>query len=124
MNPKDTFTPDSEINGENDKIQSNIEFASKLLPILKDQKPKRTWTGLLPYTKDGRALIGRLNCLKGQVYMISGLRSHGMMKGPGAGMLLAGLMCGDKIATAVLSETNPDRCVKLTTNIMETVSKL
>lgn len=34
--------------------------------------------------------------------MISGLRSHGMMKGPGAGMLLAGLMCGDKVATAVL----------------------
>jgi len=112
---------DHPIDGE--KVQSNRAFASKLLPMLKDHEVERTWTGLMPFTPDGRALIGRLNCLKGQVYIISGLASHGMMQGPGAGKLLAGLMCGDQIAAAVLREADPDRAIKRTTNIKHNIQR-
>jgi sarcosine oxidase subunit beta len=111
--------PNFPIDGE--KVQSNKAFASTLLPMLKDHEVARTWTGVMPFSPDGRGLIGRLNCLKGQVYIISGLASHGLMQGPGAGKLLAGLMCGDQIAAAVLQEADPDRVIKRSTTIKQNV---
>ena len=68
-----------------EKVENNRQFATRILPIIKDHDIDRTWTGLMPFTPDGAALIGRVNCLKGKVYIISGLASHGMMLGPGAG---------------------------------------
>ena len=97
---------------DQEKVQANRAFASKLVPMLQDHAVEKTWTGLMPFTPDGRALIGRLSCLKGQVFIISGLASHGLMQGPGAGKLLAGLMCGDQIAAKVLQEADPNRVIK------------
>ena len=113
--------PTTPIDGE--KVESNRAFASKLVPMLKDHEVERTWTGLMPFTRDGRGLIGRLNCLEGQVYIISGLASHGMMQGPGAGKLLAGLMCGDQVAATVLQEADPDRVIKRISNIKQNVPR-
>ena len=44
-----------------------------------------TWTGLMPFTPDGKPLIGKIGVLSGGVYIISGLESSGLMMGPGAG---------------------------------------
>merc|ERR1712166_499727 len=52
-------TPDHPTDWE--KVDSNRAFASTLVPMLKDHAVERTWTGLMPFTPDGRGLIGRLN---------------------------------------------------------------
>ena len=66
----------------------------------------------MPFPADGHALIGKINCLKGEVYILTGLMSMGMMRGPGAAKLLAEMMNGNEIAKEVLRVADPDRCVK------------
>ena len=80
--------------------------------MLKEHEVVKTWTGVMPFSPDGRAIIGQINCLQGEVYIATGLASHGMMMGPGAGKLLAGFMCGDQAATSLLQEADPNRMIK------------
>ena len=74
--------------------RANKTFAEGLLPFLKNHPVRDSWTGLMPFTKDGNPLVGKISCLPGEVYIISGMDSSGMMKGPGAGELLAEMMTG------------------------------
>ena len=80
----------------------NKGFAESLLPSLKQDQIKDTWTGLMPFTKDGNPFIGKVGCLPGEIYIVTGLDSAGLMKGPGAGELLAELMTGCQEAKTLL----------------------
>ena len=90
----------------------NKGFAESLLPQLKQYEIKDSWTGLMPFTKDGSPFIGKISCLPGEVYIISGLDSAGLMKGPGAGELLAELMTGCPETKSLLEPAQPDRLIK------------
>ena len=73
---------------------ANKTFAEGVLPFLKDHQVKDSWTGLMPFTKDGCPIVGKISCLPGEVYIITGMSSAGLMKGPGAGEMLAEMMTG------------------------------
>lgn len=73
----------------------------------------------MPWSPDGLSIVGKIKCLPGQVYIITGLASHGMMQGPGAAMLLASLMCGNKQADIKLQEADPNRFIKPSTSIQK-----
>ena len=92
--------------------QTNKSFAESILPFLKEHQIEDTWTGIMPFTKDGNPLIGKISHLPGEVYIITGLASAGMMNGPGSGELLAGLMTGDEKSIKLLETANPDRLIK------------
>ena len=79
--PRDN--PDKPIKDELNS--NNKQFAENILPFLKDEDMVDTWTGLMPFTPDGKPLIGKIGVLSGGVYIISGLESSGLMMGPGAG---------------------------------------
>ena len=80
--------------------------------MIKNHEVVKAWTGLMPFPADGHALIGKINCIQGEVFIVSGLSSMGMMRGPGAGKLLAEMMNGNSIAKTVLREADPNRCIK------------
>jgi sarcosine oxidase subunit beta len=90
-------------------IEVNHSHASEVLPLLRELPITRTWAGLMPFSLDGKPLIGQIpQCLN--LYIVSGLASSGFGRGPMAGKLLA-----DYIHTGhrppVLSESDPARCV-------------
>ena len=51
----------------------------------------------MPFSPDGNPLIGKVSLLS-ECYIITGLSSAGIMKGAGAGLLLAQMMLGDSRA--------------------------
>ena len=71
----------------------------------------RTWAGLMPFSLDGKPLIGKIPQFE-NLYIVGGLASSGFGHGPMAGKLLA-----DYIDTGhrphVLAEADPARCVVL-----------
>ena len=74
-------------------IKDAHDHAVDMFPFIKEEPIGRTWTGLMPFTPDGLPLIGKISALEG-CWIVSGLASSGMMKGPAAGVLLADLICG------------------------------
>ena len=54
--PQDS--PDKPINDELNF--NNKQFAENILPFLKDEEIVDTWTGLMPFTPDGKPLIGKI----------------------------------------------------------------
>jgi sarcosine oxidase subunit beta len=87
----------------------NRGHAAEVLPFLRDLSVSRTWAGLMPFSLDGKPLIGRIPQGR-NLYMVSGLASSGFGRGPMAGKLLA-----DYIHTGhrphVLEAADPARCV-------------
>ncbi len=88
-------------------IEVNFGHAREILPFLGGHSISRTWAGLMPFSLDGRPIIGRLP--QGEnLYIVSGLASSGFGRGPMAGKLIA-----DYIHTGhrppVLSESDPAR---------------
>ena len=77
-----------------ENIDNNKAFATRLFPFLGEHSVADSWTGLMPFAEDTKPIIGKIECLPGKVFIISGLASAGMMKGPGAGQLLAEAMTG------------------------------
>ena len=69
-------------------VEVNFGHASEILPMLKDLSISRTWSGLMPFSLDGRPIIGRIPQLDG-AYIVSGLASSGFGRGPMAGKLIA-----------------------------------
>src|SRR5919106_2035735 len=69
-------------------IETNKGHASEVLPLLRDLPIKRTWAGLMPFSLDGRPIIGKISQFDG-LYIVSGLCSSGFGRGPMAGKLLA-----------------------------------
>ena len=92
-------------------IEANFGHAAEILPILGRLAIVRTWAGLMPFSLDGRPVIGKIPQLD-NLYIVSGLASSGFGRGPMAGKLIA-----DYVHTGhrprVLSESDPARCVSV-----------
>ena len=88
-------------------IESNFGHAREVLPFLGGLSISRTWAGLMPFSLDGRPIIGQLPGME-NLYVVSGLASSGFGRGPMAGKLIA-----DYAHTGhrppVLSESDPAR---------------
>jgi sarcosine oxidase, subunit beta len=88
-------------------IVVNHGHAAEILPFLETQPAVRTWAGLMPFSLDGKPLIGRVPGRAG-VWIVSGLASSGFGRGPMAGKLLADALHTGAPAT-VLAEADPAR---------------
>jgi len=92
-------------------IEVNHAHAADVLPLLRSLPIRRTWAGLMPFSLDGRPIIGRIpgreNC-----YVVTGLASSGFGRGPMAGKLLADFIHGGH-RPDVLAAADPARCVTL-----------
>jgi sarcosine oxidase, subunit beta len=91
-------------------IATNRAHAIEVLPFLADLPIARTWAGLMPFSLDGKPLIGRIPGRE-HLWIVSGLASSGFGRGPMAGKLLADhLHTGAR--ASVLAEADPARCVR------------
>lgn len=92
-----------------DGINVNFRHVVEILPFLGELSVKRSWSGLMPFSLDGKPIIGSLPQVD-NLYVVSGLASSGFGRGPMAGKLLA-----DYIHTGhrdrELLEADPARCV-------------
>ena len=92
-------------------IEVNFGHVRELLPMLGGLSIARAWAGLMPFSLDGRPVIGSIPHIA-NLYIVSGLASSGFGRGPMAGKLIA-----DYIHTGhrpqVLAESDPARCVEL-----------
>ena len=90
-------------------IEVNLGHATEIIPMLGQLAISRTWAGLMPFSLDGKPIIGKIPQLD-NLYIVSGLASSGFGRGPMAGKLIA-----DYVHTGhrpqVLSEADPARCV-------------
>ena len=90
-------------------VEVNFSHASEVLPFLSGLSISRTWSGLMPFSLDGRPIIGMIP-QRENLYIASGLASSGFGRGPMAGKLIA-----DYLHTGhrphVLAESDPARCV-------------
>lgn len=88
-------------------VEVNFGHAREVLPFLGGLSISRTWAGLMPFSLDGRPIIGQLPGME-DLYVVSGLASSGFGRGPMAGKLIA-----DYVHTghrpSVLSESDPAR---------------
>jgi glycine/D-amino acid oxidase-like deaminating enzyme len=91
-------------------IETNRGHAAQVLPFLAGQPVARTWAGTMPFTLDGKPLIGRLP-FREDLWIVSGLASSGFGRGPMAGKLLADALHTGQPAP-VLAEADPARCVR------------
>ena len=66
----------------------HIEEALERLPLLADAEISAEWAGLYEVTPDDQPILGKLPQVDG-LYSCAGFSGHGLMHGPGAGLLLA-----------------------------------
>ena len=90
-------------------IAVNRGHAIEVLPFLRDIPIKRTWGGIMPFSIDGKPIIGKIP-LRANLYVVSGLGSSGFGRGPMAGKLLADYIHMGHMPH-VLAESDPARCV-------------
>ena len=92
-------------------VEVNFSHTVEILPFLGELSIDRTWSGLMPFSLDGRPIIGKIPQLD-NLYIVSGLASSGFGRGPMAGKLIA-----DYAHTGhrpqPLAESDPARCVTL-----------
>lgn len=88
-------------------LEVNKGHATEVLPLLSDLPISTTWSGLMPFSKDGKPVIGRIP-ENDNLYVVTGLCSSGFGRGPGAGMLVADLVTRSE-AHPVLAESDPAR---------------
>ena len=90
-------------------VEVNFGHTTEILPFLGGLAISRAWAGLMPFSLDGRPVIGKIPQVD-NLYIVSGLASSGFGRGPMAGKLIA-----DYVHTghrpSVLSESDPARCV-------------
>ena len=90
-------------------VEVNFGQAREALPMLGELSISRTWSGLMPFSLDGRPIIGRIPQME-DLYIVSGLASSGFGRGPMAGKLIA-----DYAHTGhrpqVLAGSDPARCL-------------
>lgn len=90
-------------------IEVNKGQATEVLPFLSSLPIGRTWAGLMPFSLDGKPIIGRIDS-RPNAYIVSGLASSGFGRGPMAGKLVADFVHSGQMPT-VLLESNPNRCI-------------
>ena len=92
-------------------IEVNFGHTMEILPLLSGLSISRTWAGLMPFSLDGRPIIGKIP-ERENLYIVSGLASSGFGRGPMAGKLIA-----DYVHTGhrppALAESDPARCVTM-----------
>ena len=81
----------------------------EVMPFLRDLPIQRTWAGAMPFSFDGKPIIGKIP-LRDNLFIVSGLASSGFGRGPMAGKLLAEYIHSGHRPT-VLNEADPARCV-------------
>jgi sarcosine oxidase subunit beta len=91
-------------------IEVNRGHAAEVLPFLAEVPVARTWAGLMPFSLDGKPLIGRIPA-RDDLWIVSGLASSGFGRGPMAGKLLADALHTGR-PSPVLAEADPARCVR------------
>ena len=94
---------------EQDGVEVNFAHVAEILPMVGQHSIARTWAGLMPFSLDGRPIIGKIP-QHDNLFIVSGLASSGFGRGPMAGKLIA-----DYLHTGhphpVLAESDPARCV-------------
>ena len=90
-------------------VESNFGHTTEILPFIGAHSIARTWAGLMPFSLDGRPVIGQVPQEKG-LYIVSGLASSGFGRGPMAGKLIADFVHSGH-PHPVLQESDPGRCV-------------
>jgi glycine oxidase len=78
---------------DDDGIASNHGHVAELLPQLGGLPPIRTWAGLMPFSLDGRPLLGEVPGHTG-LFLAGGLASGGFGRGPMMGQLVSDLLMG------------------------------
>ncbi len=86
-------------------IEDNRGHVIELLPSLAGLPIARTWAGLMPFSLDGKPLIGRIPG-RDDLWIVSGLASSGFGRGPMAGKLLADYL-HTGVPSPVLAEADP-----------------
>jgi glycine/D-amino acid oxidase-like deaminating enzyme len=76
-------------------------------------KIEHKWGGIMPFSRDGKPIIGALVNEEGEriggLWCISGLGGAGFMRGGMAGLLLAEMMEGNPAAANLLLTADPAR---------------
>jgi sarcosine oxidase, subunit beta len=67
---------------------THLENAVARLPMLADADLLAEWAGLYEVTPDDQPILGRLPQADG-IFVVAGFSGHGLMHGPGAGLLMA-----------------------------------
>ena len=67
-------------------IEDNLDLVtSDVVPVAGDYKVSGYWCGIMPFSMDGRPMIGELNGIGlDGIWMLCGFGPHGMMEAPGA----------------------------------------
>jgi glycine/D-amino acid oxidase-like deaminating enzyme len=78
---------------DHDGIAVNHGHTAELLPLVQKLPPARTWAGLMPFSVDGRPLLGPIPGREG-LFLAGGLASAGFGRGPMTGQLIADLVLG------------------------------
>lgn len=78
---------------DDDGIAVNHAHAAEVFPELGRLTPTRTWAGLMPFSLDGRPLIGPVPDHEG-LFLAGGLASGGFGRGPMTGQLVGELVLG------------------------------
>jgi glycine/D-amino acid oxidase-like deaminating enzyme len=86
-------------------IAVNRDHAASVLPFLGELPIARTWAGLMPFSLDGKPLIGRIPGRE-NAWIVTGLASSGFGRGPMAGKLLAEYL-HTGVPAPVLAEADP-----------------
>ena len=90
-------------------IEVNKSHVAEIIPLVAELPIARTWSGLMPFSLDGKPLIGKIPHHQ-NLFIVGGLASSGFGRGPMAAKLLA-----EYIHTGhrpqVLAEADPARCV-------------
>lgn len=89
--------------GDAPDLQAQLTAGS--LEILAELPIARMWAGLIPFSLDGRPLIGRVPG-RDVLWNVSGLASSGFGRGPMAGKLLADYV-HTGVPAPVLAEADP-----------------
>ena len=90
-------------------IEVNHGHAAEVIPLVAELPIVRTWAGLMPFSLDGKPLIGRIDA-RDDLWIVGGLASGGFGAGPMAGKLLADALRGQP--ACVLAEADPRRCIR------------
>ena len=76
-----------------DFITENKAHAEEVLPQLKEMPIGERWAGIMPFSADGKPIVGQLDEDEDNdqpsLYVCTGMGGSGFCRGPAAGLLLA-----------------------------------
>ena len=97
------FTDKLDFNG----IESNKNHVSELFPFISRIEIDRAWSGFMPFSIDGKPIIGKIPRYK-NLYIVSGLASSGFGRGPMAGKYISEIVLTDH-SPSILKDAEPSR---------------